>query len=1563
MTDQELIKLLTETPHDELESDVLTLLRQRLRDSEQVREALAEYLRLEGELAGTLTQTGITATQILKVAEQRAARPRRIVWAGAIALSLLAAAVAVAINYPRFAGRPTIANNPGPDRPGTGTRPNAGGGHVVPPDEGANTPPDAGANGGQQQNPPPGNNGGAAQAVAQAHEPWATAMAEPPQEFLTAAMQEFSPQERSVSDDNLRRWFTPVMPAQLQLQPRRNEPTILDGLVRLRAPWTRDAALRVHLSGHHGLQIHLFAGQEGVTLQYQQQRGPTWAAYGTARAAGQNQPHTMQLVAADESICRRAGPGTVMIHWQDGLVILSRGDVPMLYAPLATPPKEIYFQGKAEWRGLAMVRLRAMPAREFPQTLVHKSTHPAKLVWSEKLADGGKLQKLADGAAELSAPAAKQPGNWSVASIRLEEHGLHEYVIQVEDPSAGTGVLLTDIRGDVLGQVSFVDDQRTSRLMIAATPPGERRDQGRYEPDDFAPLAGKRPWLKLIAGLGVLKVYVSGDGRHWSPLPGPPPPLRRGECAHLAIYCAGGAAPRKIRLRQLEVHELGALLELAPADVRERAVALDEATSVGDWLQAVAETQPADVESAIWRRACALRTLGASPSSELAHALLEGLLHEAMRLPLPLKSRLHALDQAARIANTWIPQHAAGLAKAYEELGEQLVAEGATRPFSTIAPELVASPITGPTQIQAFPGGLLRQELLRSVHQERWEDVVSLIQRLRFWREHDPNRRDSPADRLIAWTASQAARGAPRNLLAPEIDSLATVRQPLIEALSKEGYNILAEFEAALQSRAYDDACQIISTADTQGALGLLPDARERPLLVSLSGAVTLALRDHPQLGEAMREKFGPAGKLRVHEAIAQSDASAVQAATVQFMGTEAAALAHSWLGDRSLSQGDCTQAMVHYRRALPDAAADERAAIAARLRLASALLGYDQGQPPQQSVEYGGVTLSPSEFEQLVAELRTGRGGPATSVATAPPASAFPPPSRYGLAPFAELAGTRPGDQGPQNIDWAARQYAFAVAVNYCLISDSFSLVAVDAASGQQRWAVPSVNPAVMPWAGVVSQPAVVGNTVYWRRITRDKADVISVQLADGKLLWTARTNPWSVISDPFWVQEKLQVLATQQRPDRTLQVALLTLSADGGELVAAFPLAELRDEWDGRCPAAGVVSGDRVVATIGGCVMSCDAAGQVRWLRRQPWMPAALDPFPHEQGLPPPLVDTSLGGRVLVTQRGVREVQCLDLETGRLLWQYTDPYLRRVCGVSGKYVIVDTSRGMVGLGLQDGKFLWSHPVDRSLPDDRMPEAVFCHESGQVLSVERFRNHSELDMAELVWLDAATGEDVARWPLETLSGKQLRAGPFFANGPNTFLLTGTSHEETKRTMHRLLPQAGTAYAGRKVSEFSPWLDEPTRQAGRPMASVLPGWTLVATTPHPRLGLHTWQSESMVAATCATPGRPACFLRYVNLPAGQAAKLRLQVGQEGGQPWRLEVRGGGRTLLSEDVSPTAAPQGWLTKEVDLSPLAGGPAWIAVLQKSTGKPPQAMAFWKQLEIILADGRTLASTLEP
>ena len=65
MTDRELIDLLQQKPPDELSADEIALLRARMAESREVREALSDHLRLDGYLNDALGGVQVSVERIL----------------------------------------------------------------------------------------------------------------------------------------------------------------------------------------------------------------------------------------------------------------------------------------------------------------------------------------------------------------------------------------------------------------------------------------------------------------------------------------------------------------------------------------------------------------------------------------------------------------------------------------------------------------------------------------------------------------------------------------------------------------------------------------------------------------------------------------------------------------------------------------------------------------------------------------------------------------------------------------------------------------------------------------------------------------------------------------------------------------------------------------------------------------------------------------------------------------------------------------------------------------------------------------------------------------------------------------------------------------------------------------------------------------------------------------------------------------------------------------------------------------------------------------------------------
>ena len=223
---------------------------------------------------------------------------------------------------------------------------------------------------------------------------------------------------------------------------------------------------------------------------------------------------------------------------------------------------------------------------------------------------------------------------------------------------------------------------------------------------------------------------------------------------------------------------------------------------------------------------------------------------------------------------------------------------------------------------------------------------------------------------------------------------------------------------------------------------------------MSLAGSVDLAIREHPPLKQAMNEHFGQRGRLRVRQAVAEGDVVALEAAVMQFSGTEAAAEAQLWLGDRAFAGGDFARALGLYGAAKTGNLAP--GPIDARVRLAGAMLGRDLGQPVKESVVLGELKLIAAEFEKLVTEMLKEYGDVASLATSGDQPFAAPSPARFEAKRWAEITGDLGRD--PQNIphadlDWVGRQLAATVAGDLLLVSNRFQLAAYELSSGNRKW------------------------------------------------------------------------------------------------------------------------------------------------------------------------------------------------------------------------------------------------------------------------------------------------------------------------------------------------------------------------------------------------------------------------------------------------------------------------------------------------------------------------------
>lgn len=137
----------------------------------------------------------------------------------------------------------------------------------------------------------------------------------------------------------------------------------------------------------------------------------------------------------------------------------------------------------------------------------------------------------------------------------------------------------------------------------------------------------------------------------------------------------------------------------------------------------------------------------------------------------------------------------------------------------------------------------------------------------------------------------------------------------------------------------------------------------------------------------------------------------------------------------------------------------------------------------------------------------------------------------------------------------------------------------------------------------------------------------------------------------------------------------------------------------------------------------------------------------------------------------------------------------------------------------------------------------------------------------------------------------------------------------------------------------------------RAAAKLFPGWKVSDCGPDMNPGLRAeWDGRPNVLAVHPLDRETPCVLsRSLEVPAGQATKLRLIVGHDPQGDFELIVRANGKELVRKPVSPATCTDGhWLMQETDLGAFAGQTVRVELLNQPTGWAYEA-AYWAEIEL--------------
>jgi hypothetical protein len=537
-----------------------------------------------------------------------------------------------------------------------------------------------------------------------------------------------------------------------------------------------------------------------------------------------------------------------------------------------------------------------------------------------------------------------------------------------------------------------------------------------------------------------------------------------------------------------------------------------------------------------------------------------------------------------------------------------------------------------------------------------------------------------------------------------------------------------------------------------------------------------------------LANEYGQVGMLRFRKAELDGDLPVMQNLVNQYPGTQAASSAYAWLGDRALSGGDFGSALANYSAALPNAPPNLAAELPARQRLAAALLGRDYGQPATSPVKMNESQLSPEEFETQVRNLREQYRRE----------SGIPVPAdqRAPLAGKLELKklGTTDGDAGDKvgdfpemlnlmfdqgkRFDWAARQMSAVPHGENLLWSNRYQIALYDA-QGKRRWksALENEHGRAHDWLFVPMKPLIVGDQVYARRLSKTGPHLAALTMNTGKLLWQSRPG-LVVISDPLWINEQVRVL-TINRGEQEAQIQLTALDAQNGNVIAQRTLVNVRPAWDDHHTAQWIHEGGRIYGNLTGLVFCCDLNGRMQWVRRQIWISPREDRDWPRQWMQLPLLAEQ---RLFVTQPGVKTVECLDPETGRLIWRRVLSDVRRVLGAAEGMVVVQTESALLAFAREGGELQWKLPLENSLSAFALGEKTLS-----VWNVQREKPKDGPWIPACHTIELSTGKLLETQAFEQLKSDRPHAGPLVQMQPQRWwLFTGNGDKEPHRTIYEI---------------------------------------------------------------------------------------------------------------------------------------------------------------------------------
>lgn len=563
--------------------------------------------------------------------------------------------------------------------------------------------------------------------------------------------------------------------------------------------------------------------------------------------------------------------------------------------------------------------------------------------------------------------------------------------------------------------------------------------------------------------------------------------------------------------------------------------------------------------------------------------------------------------------------------------------------------------------------------------------------------------------------------------------------EPLVD-VNDEAYNALSELSVALRHQQWRDACRVIAAIQPSDMTGLTPDAADPNRLTTMEAFVAQAINEHAELRQTLEQEYGAAAWQHFRQAADEDDVAGVEAVAIGLQGTAAAQDARRWLGDRALAAGRFRHALAHYRATVRGVEGKPSGSLAARVRLAGAMLGQDLGAPPEESIEFDGEQLSPTDFERLVIEMRS--RDPAAGPCQFQPLA--PPPGSYTARVVARFDVAESPDPG------ALRPIGLARAAGAVIVSNGYGVAAFDAAQGNRRWVYSLLEPGkASAWPAEAMAPLVSGASVYVRLIGPSGPELVCLSIDTGQSRWEPRSLP-RIACEPVRIDDRFVVCQWHDGVAGRRPIDLVTLDAATGRVIERRRLAWQSGEAASvRCTLT--VVGDSLVFATGDVLIAADLQGRPRWARRSE--PRDAPPAAGNSVEPPCVLAGADGAYCCHPGDGL--LQCIELSNGAQRWRRAIDPVRRLVAASPERLTVQTERGIHAYDAKSGETRWSVAATA-----QAVVAAPSADDATVLLVEAV----PLAVPRLRWFDSTTGQQKAESALEGLSPGNGKLAPCSAD-------------------------------------------------------------------------------------------------------------------------------------------------------------------------------------------------------